>query len=127
MAEIDWSVVAGAVGQVILVVFGPVLAALAVWALRRWGVKLGIQADAALQETVAKAAADAVHFAEQWAAKAATDPVTGGIKLSGSDKLDVAVTFVRQAVGNEAVQRYGIQPLQQMIEAKLAQTINKPE
>lgn len=123
LAEIDWTVTIGAVVQVIVLVFGPVLAALGVWALRRWGVKLGIQADAALQDAVAKAAADAVHYAEQWAAKVANDPVSG-FKPSGSEKLDTALKFVQAALGNDAVQKYGVKPLQDMIEAKLAQTIN---
>jgi hypothetical protein len=111
----DWSVLLARAFELLLLVFGPPAAALAVWAVKKLKDKLHVEAGLLEDRRVYAAAVQGVAWAEEWARQ------RGALGTTGSQKLDAALSLTKTILQEPAVKKYTEEGLRKIIEAVLNQ------
>lgn len=111
----DWSAIGLPIVQFVLPILGTVLASLAVVALKKLLTKLGLEENAKIDSMIDHY----VHVGVNHAEKAASKLIETKLQLSGSDKMNLAVTTVLKELESSGIKAVGEELIKARIEAYL--------
>jgi hypothetical protein len=118
----DWSSIGLAILQFVLPILGTVLASLAIWALKKLLTKLGLDENAKIDSMIDHY----VHVGVNHAEKAAQKVIDTKLKLSGGDKMNIAVSTVLKELEESGIKDVGEDLIKARIEAYLNLTPKVP-
>lgn len=111
----DWSSLGLPILQFVLPILATVLTSLAIWALKKLLVKLGLEENAKIDAMIDRY----VHVGVNHAEKAAQKAIASKMAMSSSDKMNLAVTTVLRELEESGIKDVGQELIKARIEAYL--------
>lgn len=111
----DWSSLGLPILQFVLPILATVLTSLAIWALKKLLVKLGLEENAKIDAMIDRY----VHVGVNYAEKAAQKAIASKMAMSSSDKMNLAVTTVLRELEESGIKDVGQELIKARIEAYL--------
>lgn len=111
----DWTAIGLPILQFVLPVLATVLTSLAIWALKKLLVKLGLEENAKIDSMIDHY----VHVGVNHAEKAAQKVIDSKMAMSGGDKMNLAVSTVLKELEESGIKNVGQELIKARIEAYL--------
>lgn len=111
----DWSSLGLPILQFVLPILATVLTSLAIWALKKLLVKLGLEENAKIDSMIDHY----VHVGVNHAEKAAQKVINSKMAMSGGDKMSLAVSTVLKELEESGIKDVGQELIRARIEAYL--------